>query len=391
LEFVTSWLIVAGDFAPLGGMDAANHALAAYLARERDVHLVTHHVSADLEALPRITVHEVPRPLGRHALGAPLLARAGRRVRRRLGQPTCALVNGGNCSIAGAMTWVHYVHAAYAPDPRPSLFSRTNNAMTRRRDLAGERAALAEAPLVICNSRRTRDDVVHHHRLAPSQTRVIIYYGCDPARLAAVTADERASARARFGWPVERPVIAFVGALGDRRKAFDTVFAAWMRLCADPSWDADLVVVGTGGERRAWERRAAGAGCGGRMRFLGFRRDVPDILAAADALVHPARYEAYGLSVREALCRGIPAIVTRSAGVAEEYPPALTDLLLESPDDAVELAGRLQHWRRHRAALSEVVRPVADALRRRTWDHMAADIVAAVEEHAATTLERQRR
>jgi glycosyltransferase involved in cell wall biosynthesis len=374
-----SWLIVAGDFTPLGGMDAANHALAAYLARERDVHLVTHRAWPDLHALPHVTVHDVPRPLGRHALGAPFLARAGRRLRRRMEPGACSLVNGGNCAVAGAITWMHYVHAAYAPDPRPSGFGLAKSAVMHRRDLAGERAALAASPLVICNSRRTRDDVVHHHRLEPSRTK-IIYYGCDPARLTAVTAGERATSRARLGWPADRPVVAFVGALGDRRKAFDTVFAAWMRLCADPAWDADLAVVGGGAEQRSWERRAAAAGCAGRMRFLGFRRDVPDILAAADALVHPARYEAYGLSVREALCRGIPALVTRSAGVAEEYPPALNDLLLESPDDAVELAGRLQRWRRHRAALTEAVRPVSDALRRRTWDDMSAEIVAAVEE-----------
>ena len=363
-------------------MDAANHALAAYLARERDVHLVTHRAWPDLQAMPRVTLHQVCRPFGRHALGAPLLARAGRRVHRRLGSDACALVNGGNCLVAGAIAWVHYVHAAYAPDPRPSPFDGAKSTVTHRRDLAAERAALSGAPLVICNSLRTRDDLLHHHRLQPSQTRVI-YYGCDPVRLSAATIDERASARARFGWPIDRPLVAFVGALGDRRKAFDTLFAAWMRLCADPAWDADLVVAGAGAEQREWERRAAAAGCAGRMRFLGFRSDVPDILAAADVLVHPARYEAYGLAVREALCRGIPAIVSRSAGVAEEYPPPLSDLLLDSPDDAVELAGRLQRWRRHRTSLAEAVRPVADVLRRRTWDHMAAEIVAAVEERTS--------
>ena len=173
--------------------------------------------------------------------------------------------------------------------------------------------------------------------------------------------------------------MAFVGALGDRRKAFDTVFGAWMRLCADSSWDADLLVIGTGAERSLWARKARQAGAGDRIRFLGFRDDVPELLAAADVLVHPARYEAYGLSVREALCRGIPAIVSRSAGVAEEYPPWLNDLLLEDPDDAAELTGRLQRWRRQCAMFSGAIVPVADALRRRTWDHMSAEIVAAVE------------
>ena len=39
--------------------------------------------------------------------------------------------------------------------------------------------------------------------------------------------------------------------------------------------------------------------------------------------MHPARYEAYGLAVHEALCRGLPALVSASAGVAERYPADL--------------------------------------------------------------------
>ena len=74
--------------------------------------------------------------------------------------------------------------------------------------------------------------------------------------------------------------------------------------------DADLIVVGQGAELPAWRHRAGEAGIGARIRFAGFRTDVPQIMAALDALVHPARYEAYGLSVREALCRGVPAIVS---------------------------------------------------------------------------------
>ena len=59
-------------------------------------------------------------------------------------------------------------------------------------------------------------------------------------------------------------------------------------------------------------RRARLASClEGRVRFLGFRRDMPAVFAACDLLIHPARYEAYGLAVHEALCRGLPALVTR--------------------------------------------------------------------------------
>ena len=79
------WLLVAGDFTPLGGMDVANHALARYLAARGEVHLVTHRAWPDLSRLPTVTVHRVRRPFGSHLLGSPWLSREGRRVWRRVG------------------------------------------------------------------------------------------------------------------------------------------------------------------------------------------------------------------------------------------------------------------------------------------------------------------
>src|SRR6516162_516796 len=78
------WLVVAGDFTPFGGMDAANHALARYLAARQEVHLVAHRVAPDLASLPGARVNPVRRPLGWHALGGALLSLTGRRVGRSL-------------------------------------------------------------------------------------------------------------------------------------------------------------------------------------------------------------------------------------------------------------------------------------------------------------------
>src|SRR4051812_46729055 len=113
------WLLVTGDFTPLGGMDRANHALASYLARREgnEVHLVTHRAWPDLTAFPNVRLHRVARPFGKHMLGLPLLARAGmRRARRLAGLGGRVVVNGGNCAW-GDVNWVHYVHAAWRPRP----------------------------------------------------------------------------------------------------------------------------------------------------------------------------------------------------------------------------------------------------------------------------------
>ena len=368
------WLVVAGDFAARGGMDAANAGLAAHLAG-RGVTLVAHRVDAGLASRTGVTVKLAARPLDSDALGEPFLDRLGRREAARV---TAAggrvVVNGGNCRW-GDINWLHYVHAAYEPTPRPGwrgLKSRWH----RRRALRREREAVAISRVTVCNSLLTARHAVELLGASPDRVR-LVPLGCDPAVSHAVTPDERREARAALGWG-DGPRALFVGALGDGRKGFDTLYAAWTILGATPGWDVRLAVAGRGAALKGWRARAAADGLTDRVEFLGFRADVPRLLAAADVLVHPARYEAYGLGVREALCRGLPAIVSARAGVAADYPPGLGDLLLQNPDDAGELAARLRHWRGTLEAWPGRVADLAAGLRQRTWAVMAADFVDAV-------------
>jgi glycosyltransferase involved in cell wall biosynthesis len=268
------------------------------------------------------------------------------------------------------------VHAAYRSPVALRGWRSWKAKYAHSQARAAERRALSHARLVVCNSRRTARDVIERVRVPEDRVKVV-YYGCDAKKLTVATSAERRAAREALGWPHDRPIVAFVGALGDRRKGFDTLFEAWRRLCALKSWDADLAVAGAGAELDAWRQRAHGAGLGERIKFLGFRKDVDRILAACDGLVHPARYEAYGLSVQEALCRGLPAIVSASAGVAEMYPAELEPLTLADPESAAELVEKLKSWRSRLEEFAALVAPVANRLRERSWADMAADFVAA--------------
>ena len=375
---MTRWVLAAGDFTPQGGMDRANHALARYLAMsDRDVHLVAHRVWPDLVSLPGVTVHQVPRPFGAHLLGGPLLARAASRTARRLGPSTRLLSNGGNTRWI-APTWVHYLHAAYVPHVASGARARLSAATGRRRYLALEAETITRSPAIICNSLRTAAGVRRCYAVDASRVHVV-YYGTDPEQFGAVTGEARRDARRALGLDAESPVAVFIGALGDRRKGFDTLFDAWQRLCGDAAWDARLAVVGVGAEADAWEQRAAAVGLGQRMLFLRFRSDVPRILAAGDVLVHPSRYEAYGLGVHEALCRGLPVIVSTSAGVAERLPDDLRPLELPDPIRAEDVTARLRAWRGDMAGWRARAGAAGETLRRRTWDHMAAEIAGIVE------------
>jgi glycosyltransferase involved in cell wall biosynthesis len=373
-----SWLIVAGDFTPLGGMDRANYALADYLSRRPggQVHLVTHRAWDDLAARPSVRVHRVPRPAGSHLLGMPLLARAGRSSARRLAaRGARVVVNGGNCPW-GDVNWVHYIHAAWSPRAVGGPGRRAKALVFDAYSRTAERACLRRARVVVANSERTRRDVIERLGVPAERVRTV-YYGVDADRFRPPDEAERLGARAALGWADDRPAVAFVGALGDRRKGLDTLLEAWATLARGPSWDARLAVVGADPTLAGWRARAESAGLGRSVEFLGFRADVPRILAACDLLVSPARYEAYGLNVHEALCRGLPALVAAGAGVAERYPPGLSGLLLPDPEDAADLAARLRAWRDAAHAWRAAVAPLGAALRERGWDRCAAEVVEA--------------
>jgi glycosyltransferase involved in cell wall biosynthesis len=372
------WVLVAGGFHRSGAMDRANAELARHLAqRGNPLHLVAHQVDADLAQMPSVTAHEVARPAGSILLGERLLDRAGRAVAAAVTEGNSAarvVVNGGNCAWPD-INWVHAVHRAWPPAVAgaPLLF-RARRQLETWTNVRRELAALCSARLVIANSDRTRTALLELLGLDHRRVRTV-WLGCDLWR--EVGPERRAAARAWLATPAGRPLVVFVGALGhDRNKGFDVLLEAWQQAAADPGWDANLIVAGGGRALDYWRGEVARRGLDAQVTLLGFTDRIADLMAAADLLVSPARYEAYGLSVHEALSCGVPAIVSACAGIADLYPAAMREMLLPNPDDAADLAARLMRWRADMAGWRARVEPFAAALRKRTWDGMAAEIVA---------------
>ena len=371
------WLLVSAAFVKTGGQDRANFALASFLARHGDpVHIVSHRIASDLGPSVNLFTHAAPRPLHSDLLGEPFLQWYGARWAKRLrSQAPRVVVNGGNCAWPD-VNWVHYVHAAYDRTGEGSMLQRARMHVAHRRWLSDERKALLRARLVIANSDRTRRDLLERVGVSPERIRVI-YYGIDGDQFRPPAEGERAATRQEIGWPANRPVALFIGALGDRRKGFDALVRAWEILSKHTPLDPLLAVIGRGALLPEWQRRVTEAGLDHAITFLGFREDVPRLVRAADMLVAPTRYEAYGLGVHEALCCGLPAVVSADAGVAERYPAELQHLLLPDVEDAADLARRIDACLSKPSGVSEAMAGFATRLRERSWDDMAGDIVAA--------------
>lgn len=374
------WILVCGGFHRVGGMDRLNASLALFLAsRGTRVHLVGHDIDPEVAAAPGIAVTRVARPAGAFLLGEVALARAAGRLRREMmasGRAPLLLGNGGNADRAD-VNWVHSVHHAWpcADAGAPAWFRAKNRAFktwSRRR----EAPAIRDAAVVIANSRRTKADLLAHLPQLDAGRTHVVYPGSDPA-WRPPDARARVEARARWCGNVDRPLVAMIGALGhDVNKGIDVVLDAWRRLASTRDWDAELVVAGPGDTSR-WRACASGMD----VRFTGHISEAGSLLDAADLLVSPVRYEAYGLAVHEAICRGVPVLVSRGAGIVERFPPGADEFLLDGADGA-QLAARLTAWRASAGSHAVPVEQLGARLRAHSLDDMCADIVAAAEPSA---------
>lgn len=121
--------------------------------------------------------------------------------------------------------------------------------------------------------------------------------------------------------------------------------------------DARFVIVGDGPLREKLEARA-----GDRVTWLGFRRDVPELLAASDLFVLPSLGDAYPTVLMEAMAAGLPVVSTRVGGIPEIVDDGRTGRLVP-PGNAEALArtiSELLDSREDREALGRSARAEAE-------------------------------
>jgi glycosyltransferase involved in cell wall biosynthesis len=130
---------------------------------------------------------------------------------------------------------------------------------------------------------------------------------------------KREETRRTLGLGADEFAFLFSGKLVSRKRPLD-LLEAWSRL-PPASREASRVVFAGDGELRTRLEERASAFPAGRVRCLGFRNqtELPDIYAAADAIVLPSDYgETWGLSVNEGMAAGARAIVSDRAGCAPD-------------------------------------------------------------------------
>jgi glycosyltransferase involved in cell wall biosynthesis len=148
----------------------------------------------------------------------------------------------------------------------------------------------------------------------------------------------RADARRRLDLPDTAPVLAVVAQLIPRKGHRFLLRAMPRLLSVHP--DLTALFIGEGEHETALRAEAAQLGLGDRVRFLGYREDIADLLRASDILVHPATMEGFANVAMQAMAAGIPVVSSAVGGMPESVRHEISGLLVP-PGDSDALAETL--------------------------------------------------
>lgn len=146
--------------------------------------------------------------------------------------------------------------------------------------------------------------------------------------------------RKELGLPEEVRLAVYVGRIA-AYKGIDTLLDALGPILEQE--DLVLLYIGlpdfdVNGTREMLQKmagRIARENWAGRVKFLGFRKDIPRLMASAHVLAHPTRIEGFGLTLVEAMAAGLPVVASNVEAIPEVL--AGTDCIMVPPDDPAAL------------------------------------------------------
>jgi glycosyltransferase involved in cell wall biosynthesis len=263
------------------------------------------------------------------------------------------MVNGANTKEQADINVVHFVHTSWLQSsvhPWRScrniygayqwLFSALN--------AHWEKKAFQQAKVLVAVSEKVKQELVN---IGVAADRIqVILNGVDLQEFSPGKSD-----RVKLDLPEAVTLALFVGDIVTSRKNLDSVLYALVKVT-----DLHLVVAGST-EGSPYPQLAIDLNVSERVHFLGFRRDISEIMKAADFFVFPSRYEACTLVLLEAIASGLPVITASTAGGAEIITQECGVVLSDSED--------IQ-------ALAEALKMLADDINLRTRMGKAARLIA---------------
>lgn len=175
---------------------------------------------------------------------------------------------------------------------------------------------------------------------APADKLKVIHYGMEyQPQSRAEQATARHNLRQELGLAEDTLILGMACRLIEQ-KGIGYALTAFAKLHFDYP-DAHLVIAGEGDLRADLEKKVEKYNLQGRVHFLGWREEMPQILAAYDIFLMPSLWEGFGLVLIEAMSKGVPVVASRVSAIPEVVSEEETGLLVP-PRDAEALARALR-------------------------------------------------
>ncbi|MBJ6123284.1 glycosyltransferase [Sphingomonas mollis] len=198
--------------------------------------------------------------------------------------------------------------AAHAAGARVIRTEHLPYLLTDADQCAAHRAGLTHVDRLIAVS----DAVADSHRQAELGNRLTTI----PNGVVPPPASTRPRATLRRYWALDDGPVLLMAARFAEQKGHRLILDAMPAIRAVHP-HATLLLAGDGPLKWTIAREIAGCGLAGSVRMLGQRDDMPDLMAAADLLVLPSRFEGLSLVALEAMAAGLPIVASDAPGNAE--------------------------------------------------------------------------
>jgi D-inositol-3-phosphate glycosyltransferase len=215
------------------------------------------------------------------------------------------------------------------------------------------RAVYTHADAIVCIGRDLEREAIRAGM--PPERVHYIPHGVDLTRFRPPEPGERDRLRAQLGWPMDRPVVLFVGRLS-LEKGVNDLMDAWRQASRG---NALLVLVGPDMTGHPWDAGAAARafaqahGLAEAVRFAGGVDDPAPFYRAADVFVQPSHFEALGNTALEAMASGLPVVTSGVGGLADFCIDGETAVLHE-PRSAQSLAAAIDRVLRDAALRARI-------------------------------------
>lgn len=181
---------------------------------------------------------------------------------------------------------------------------------------------------------------------------------------------DRIEIRTKLGLPPDACIVSVIATFKRQKGHRYLIEAAAPVVKAYPN--VHILFVGDGELREVLQEQVSAADMTEHIHFLGFRQDIPDLLAASDYFVLPSLWEGLPMALIEAMAAGLPVVATDVSGSRQVVVNGETGLLV-APGDAQALANALQQL----LSQPQRARAMGLAAQRRVTDHFGAKKQAA--------------